>query len=161
MKNLLNFLDIKSNFNIVTVDIQSCISPFVVICVSLAIIEAGYRMYTQYHHDQLLNRMVESNLVRAEEGINNDVTLTPENFIQNPELAEIFDITDVENGININLETQEQTEFMEFQIDTRNVIEFRDDFLTRLFDLGLNWEIYAFDILRAVSAYLDFIISLF
>ena len=48
---------------------------------------------------------------RAAEGLPTEVTLTPEDFRDNPDLAEIFDVTDVNNDLTINLEGNDHLNF--------------------------------------------------
>jgi hypothetical protein len=142
MKNT-NTLDLLN-----TIDIQNNVPVLVVIWLSIIIGVGGYRFYVYYTHHTLLNRMLETTLERAEEGINSGVTLTPEDFRQNPELAEMLNITGVEEEININLETQEQVEFFEFQggqLDTRDITEVLDDALMNLVEQGLNTQAIALE----------------
>jgi len=44
---------------------------------------------------------------RAEEGLPTDVALTQEDFRNNPELLEMFGITDADNNLEFNLESNE------------------------------------------------------
>ena len=52
---------------------------------------------------------------RVQEGLPTDVTITPEDFRANPELAEIFDVTDTDANLNVALESQEHLEMLEAQ----------------------------------------------
>jgi|ERR1700748_899278 uncharacterized protein (DUF58 family) len=50
---------------------------------------------------------------RVEEGLPTDVALTPEDFRNNPELLEMFEITDADNNLEFNLESNEHFEIVE------------------------------------------------
>ncbi len=52
---------------------------------------------------------------RVEEGLPTDVTLSPEDFAANPELAEIFGITDTNVNLDIALESNEHFEAVQNQ----------------------------------------------
>jgi len=52
---------------------------------------------------------------RLHEGLPTDVTLTPEDFRAQPELAEIFDVTDTNTNLDIALENNEHYEFIQNQ----------------------------------------------
>lgn len=79
---------------------------------------------------------------RVNEGLPTDVTLTSEDFRDNPELAEIFDVSDTENALDVNLESQEQLEILENQfadmsfndlmdiLDAIDIISFIIDFFS-------------------------------
>ena len=60
---------------------------------------------------------------RVHEGLPTDVTLTPEDFIANPELAEIFDVTDPNTNLDIALESNEHYELIEnAAVDNGNLV---------------------------------------
>jgi uncharacterized protein YpuA (DUF1002 family) len=73
-----------------------------------------------------------TDLSRLEEGLPTDVSLTPEDFAANPELAEIFGVTDTNTNLNLNLESDQHFEAVQTQneINLDNFDNFRlpDDF---------------------------------
>src|SRR6266567_7560983 len=50
---------------------------------------------------------------RIQEGLPTDVTLTPEDFERNPELAQIFEVEDVNQNLDLFLEGHEHFEHLE------------------------------------------------
>jgi uncharacterized protein YpuA (DUF1002 family) len=54
---------------------------------------------------------------RVHEGLPTDVTLTPEDFRANPELAEIFGVADTDNNLDILLESNEHFQQVENQLN--------------------------------------------
>jgi hypothetical protein len=84
----------------------------------------AYRFYVASTNYYLMHRAAQIDAARAQEGLPNEVTLTAEDFRQNPELAEIFDITDIDNNnLDINLETNEFVQLQEFQGATAGGID--------------------------------------
>jgi hypothetical protein len=69
---------------------------------------------------------------RVNEGLPTDITLTPEDFAADPELAEIFGITDTNTNLDLNLESNEHFEEVQNQIATIN----RDNIMNALNDLN-------------------------
>jgi uncharacterized protein (DUF58 family) len=65
------------------------------------------------HHTDDVERQIDT--TRVQEGLPTDVTITPEDFRAHPELAEIFDVTDTENNLDVSLESQEHLEMLEDQ----------------------------------------------
>ncbi len=66
---------------------------------------------------------------RIQEGLPTDVTLTPEDFMRNPELAQIFEGVDVNQNLDLVLEGHEHFEQLENQfaaIDYNTLMEFYD-----------------------------------
>jgi len=66
---------------------------------------------TIYIINQVQERQIDT--TRVNEGLPTDVTITQEDFRNNPELAEIFGVSDTETDFNVNLESQQHLEMME------------------------------------------------
>ncbi len=45
----------------------------------------------------------------------NKIILTPEEFKQDPDLLELFGITDIDNNLDLTIETNEHLEYLEYQ----------------------------------------------
>jgi hypothetical protein len=85
--------------------------------------------YRQYQIDNATTvRPIDT--TRVEEGLPTDMTLTPEDFLADPELAEIFGITDPNTNLDINLESNEHFEEVQNQIEIAT--NFNDNFMTSL-----------------------------
>jgi uncharacterized protein (DUF58 family) len=82
---------------------------------AIAITATGLTVYLikNIHHTDDVERQIDT--TRVQEGLPTDVTITPEDFRAHPELAEIFDITDTENNLDVTLESQEHLEMLEAQ----------------------------------------------
>jgi hypothetical protein len=69
---------------------------------------------------------------RVQEGLPTDVTLTPEDFRAHPELAEIFEVADTDNNLDLVLESNEHFEQVQVQAQLQPV---ESDNLTALYDI--------------------------
>jgi len=142
----------------------SFVNTLALITTGLVIIVIAHRWYVIYTHNNLLNRMVETRLVRAEEGQAIDLTLTAEEFRDQPELIEIFGQPEGENGLNINLETQQELEFIEFQVglpDPRNILEITGDHLMELIEALLDGQLPPGAFYEALPPIYEYIFSIF
>jgi len=85
------------------------------VAITFTVMGMTFIMFRYIHHmnDVIVERQIDTSRVNA--GLPTDVTLTPEDFRANPELAEIFDVTDTENNLDIALESQEHLEMLETQ----------------------------------------------
>jgi hypothetical protein len=83
------------------------------IIISIITVGVAYAMYHSYKEHHLLNRLITVETEREQEGLPNEVTLTPEDFRLNPELVEMFGITDVDNNLGFDLQTNEHLEYLE------------------------------------------------
>jgi hypothetical protein len=75
--------------------------------VGIAFVGVTYYMLISYavsYHDNMVRPIDAS---RVEEGLPTDMTLTAEDYINNPELAEIFGEIDINNGLDLILESHE------------------------------------------------------
>jgi uncharacterized protein (DUF58 family) len=81
----------------------------------LSVAVAGMTVFMMNNHmdDVILERQIDT--TRGHAGLPTDVTLTPEDFRNNSELAEIFDVSDTENDFYLNLESQEHLKMFENQ----------------------------------------------
>jgi hypothetical protein len=94
-------------FNLLT-----SINPDIFVTLTAAIVTVGISGLTISFY---VNRIRVAESARVQEGLPNEVTLTPEDFRQNPELVEIFEVTDVDNNLNLHLETVEHLEYLDYQ----------------------------------------------
>lgn len=107
------------------------------ITVTVAVIGITYGIISSLREldTVIMERPVDT--TRIHEGLPTDLTLTPEDFSANPELAEIFDISDTDNNLNIILESNEHFELVQDQIAAidylNNFIEVIQHFLTNFF----------------------------
>jgi len=69
---------------------------------------------------------------RVNEGLPTDMTLTPEDFAADPELAEIFGISENNTMLDLSLESNEHFEEVQNQIETFN----RENIMNALNDLN-------------------------
>jgi len=77
-------------------------------------------------------RVVDS--TRVHEGLPTDITLTPEDFRNHPELAEMFGVTDINNNLNLVLESNNHFETMRnLAIDYENFLNLIDTIREFLF----------------------------
>jgi len=122
-------LDISSIFG----QTLGAVSVIFTVTVSVVI---TYKFYYYDREITLLNRVNQVELARAQQGLPSEVQITPEDLRLNPELADILGVTDVNNPINITLETNAHLEYLQFQetleahnnfID--NTVEFLSGFL--------------------------------
>jgi hypothetical protein len=101
---MLHIINHLLNINIDNISISA--TTFI----SLGIAYKVYRSLTNYNH---MDRIRQIEAARTQENLPNEVTLTPEDFAANPELAEIFEVTDVDQNLDINLQTNEHLEIQE------------------------------------------------
>jgi len=106
---------------------------------SITALGITYGMIKGLHHMGYVNTERQIDTTRVDAGLPTDVTLTPEDFRANPELAEIFEITDTENDLNLILESQEHLEMIEAQqtaFDSNNItalFEYIEDVISYFF----------------------------
>lgn len=101
--------------------------------------------YRQYNNTIMVSQI---DTTRVDEGLPTDMTLTPEDFLADPELAEIFGITDTNTNLDVTLESNEHFEQVQNQIATNN-----DDNLTT------SYELVNYDYLE--SLYEDYLITFY
>jgi hypothetical protein len=133
MINLL--VNSLNNNNIDNIIILAGTITFVALTFSL------YNGYTNYYY---LNKVRQEEAVRAQEGLPNDLAFTAEDLRENPELAEMFGVTDVDKGLHLNLQTNAHLEYLENQDAAINIMDYIDvigDFLSAVY-------IYAYDVLN-------------
>jgi hypothetical protein len=79
-----------------------------------------------YLNDFNIDRPRPVDTTRLQEGLPTDVTITPEDFMRNPELAQIFEGVDVNQNLDLFLEGQEHVDHLENQfaaIDYNTLME--------------------------------------
>jgi hypothetical protein len=139
MINLL--VNSLNNNNIDNIIILAGTITFVALTFSL------YNGYTNYYY---LNKVRQVEAARAHEGLPSELAFTPEELRDNPELAEMFEVTDVNKGLHLNLETNAHLEYLENQDAAINIMDYIDvigDFLSAVY-------ICAFDILNYAFIFL-------
>jgi hypothetical protein len=125
---MLNIINHLLNINIDNISITA--TTFI----SLGIAYKVYRTITNYNH---MNRIRQIEAERTQENLPNEVTLTPEDFAANPELAEIFEVTDVDQNLDLNLQTNEHLEIQEHHdllVQEENVMTIAEAFVTAAFN---------------------------
>lgn len=101
-------------------------SSVAIIAVATLSVGVAYKYYIYNTETTLLNRVRQVEAVRAQDGLPSEVTITPEDFRLNPELAEILGVTDLNNNVNVALETNAHLELIQFQEtmeDQHNLME--------------------------------------
>jgi hypothetical protein len=123
----------------------------VIIVSAITTVGLALSLYNGYTEHYYINRVHQAEAARVQEGLPNQITLTPEDFAKNPELAEILEVTDVNKDLNLNLETIEHIEHLENQdaaIEVMDIIEVIEDFLSAVF-------MYAFDFYSYYYIYIN------
>jgi hypothetical protein len=112
---------------------------FTTLAVSITVIGITFSLINNLRqfNNVILERQIDT--ARVHEGLPTDMTLTPEDFTNHPELAEIFGVTDTNSNLNLILESNEHFEQVENQlaaIDYNNLItlyEVVEAFITSFF----------------------------
>jgi hypothetical protein len=99
---------------------------FTIIVTSTICFGIAYQIYVVYTNYKLEDKANLVEATRIHEGLPNDVTLTAEDFAQNPELRGILGITDTDNTVNVTLETNERLEHTKFQVVVDGANNFMD-----------------------------------
>jgi hypothetical protein len=92
------------------------------VIIGLVLYAIGFGLY-HYHFNWRVQvaqmRMAQTELARAQDNLPESVEISPQDLAANPELAEILGITeaDVGNNLNVTLQTQEQLEFVDLQLE--------------------------------------------
>lgn len=119
---------------------------YITICYTLAISGMTFCLILSYR--RMINdtrvRQLEIDTTRVDEGLPTDMTLTPEDFLANPELAEIFGVTDDNTNLDLMLESNEHFEEVQNQIATNN-----ND------NLPTSYDIFDFDYLDSLYDYYE------
>jgi len=106
-----------------------------IIAATAVSVGAAYKFYVYYTEITLFNRVRQVEAVRAQDGLPSEVTITPEDLRLNPELADILGITDLNNNVNVALETNAHLEYIQFQetmIDHHYFLEHIVDYVFHL-----------------------------
>ena len=94
---------------------------YVTICYTLSVVGMvgitvcfiySYRLITYVPN---VTPVRQTDTTRVEEGLPTDISLSPEDFRDNPELAEIFGITDPDTNLDVALESNEHFEQVQNQ----------------------------------------------
>ena len=92
-----------------------------ILSVAITVIGVTFTLINNYNNNYNyslaeLDNVVRERVVdstRVHEGLPTELTLTPENFTDNPELAEIFGVTNTDNNFDLILESNEHYEAMQ------------------------------------------------
>jgi len=112
------------------------ISGVEIIAATVVCFGVAYKFYNYYTGTILLNRVRQVEAARAQDGLPSEVTITPEDLRLNPELADILEITDLNNNVNVALETNAHLEYTQFQeslMAQQNIIEFIVSYISSYF----------------------------
>lgn len=104
-------LNIISNLNLDNVIL-------ITVTITISISGITYIIFRTNNQFSFLTRVSELDPIRIQQGLPTDVTLTPEDFIENPELAEIFDVTDPNTYLDVPLESNQHFEYVQDQMAT-------------------------------------------
>jgi hypothetical protein len=120
-----------------------------IIVIVSAITSVGLTLsvYNSYTEKYYMDRVKQAEAARAQEGLPSEVTLTPEDFEKNPELREIFGVTDADSNLNLALETIEHIDYQDNQDAAEDVNDYLDlggDFLSAVFNYAFDWYNYYF-----------------
>jgi hypothetical protein len=88
---------------------------FVILSITITVIGITFCIINSLNEFDNVTRVRQVDTTRLHEGLPTDVTLTPEDFRAQPELAEIFDVTDTNTNLDIALENNEHYEFIQNQ----------------------------------------------
>jgi hypothetical protein len=121
-----------NNFN--DINLYQNIQYFSIIIVTVISVGVAYKLYNRYATIYYINRVRQVEAERAQENLPTEVSLTPEDFRLNPELAEIFEVTDLDNELDLNLETNEQLNVQEHLDNNMDFIFGTEEFLEHLGD---------------------------
>jgi len=83
---------------------------------TITVIGISIGIINSYNEFGNIIRLRQVDATRVLEGLPTDVTLTPEDFIANPELAEIFGVTGTDTNLEIALESNEHFEFIQNEL---------------------------------------------
>jgi len=97
-----------------------------------------YKFYFYDKEITLSDRLAQVEAARAQKGLPTEVTITPEDFRLNPELADIFGVTGVNESINITLETNAHLEYQQFQETLQVHNNFIENTVQFVSELSLN-----------------------
>jgi hypothetical protein len=82
---------------------------FVTLAIAITVIGLTLSLINSYiQYSNNVQGQIDS--TRVHEGLPTDISLTPEDFINHPELVEIFGVQDQDNNLNLNLESNEHFE---------------------------------------------------
>jgi hypothetical protein len=102
---------------------------YVVLSITITFIGLTIGLINSYSEFGNVTRVRPVDTTRVHEGLPTDVTLTPEDFLAHPELAEIFDVTDTNTNLNVALESNEHYEVIQNQfaaVDYDNLMAIYD-----------------------------------
>ena len=113
-------------------------SSVAVVATTVVSVGIVYKFYLFDKNLTLLERVSKVEAARAEKGLPSEVTITPEDLRLNPELVDILGITDLNNNVNVALETKahlEYTQFQEMVMDHNHFLDHFFDYFYHLFFL--------------------------
>jgi hypothetical protein len=99
-----------------------------ILCYTITFLGVTYNVIIRYIALNNATMVSEIDTTRVNEGLPTDMSLTPEDFAADPELAEIFGITDTNTNLDIALESNEHFEQVQNQIANNNLPTISDIF---------------------------------
>jgi len=128
---------------------QQALGSVSLMIVAAVSVGASYYTYVCYTETTLFNRVRQVEATRAQEGLPSEVIITPEDLRLNPELVDILGITDLNNNVNVALETNAHLDYIQFQETVVSNHQFLEDVITMVSDLQF-WG----DVVTFISYYL-------
>ena len=120
------------------------ISNVGIIAIAAVSVVAAYKIYVSYTEITLLNRVRQVEAVKAQDGLPSEVIITPEDLRLNPELADILEITDLNNNVNVALETNAHLEYIQFQETMIEHHNFMEDLVVYIYNLHFLEDIFTY-----------------
>jgi hypothetical protein len=123
-------------------------NSLLIISVTIAVIGVSLTLINSYTEfdDVTGERVIDT--TRVHEGLPTDVTLTPEDFINHPELAEMFDVTNTNKNLDLVLESNEHfEETRDLAVDHENI----NSLLDMITDFYFFYNDYLFTIVNVVK----------
>jgi len=111
------------------------LSSVAIIATTVVSVGVVYKFYLYDKDITLFNRVKQVEAARAQKGLPSEVTITPEDLRLNPELADILGITDLNDNVNVALETNAHLEYIQFQETIVNHHNFLEDLVTYVYNL--------------------------
>jgi|SRR6266436_9078100 len=119
-----------------------------ILSVTIAVVGVSLTLINSYTEFDNVTRERVVDSTRVLEGLPTDVTLTPEDFINHPELAEMFDVTNTNKNFDLVLESNEHfEETRDLAVDHENL----NTLLDVIIDFYFSYNDYLFTIVNVVK----------
>src|SRR6267378_47173 len=123
---------------------QQALGSVSLMIVAAVSVGASYYTYVCYTETTLFNRVRQVEATRAQEGLPSEVIITPEDLRLNPELVDILGITDLNNNVNVALETNAHLEYIQFQETMIEHHNFMEDLVVYIYNLHFLEDIFTY-----------------